>query len=91
MKIFDIEEAVISSGSKGGRVETIGGEKFEYKAATVDRVSDPTGAGDVFFAAYLLSRELNNLDISSACRYAAGIAARQVEGRYLAHDRLVLS
>ena len=91
MKGFDIEEAVISSGSKGGRVETITGEKFEYRAAMPDRVSNPTGAGDVFFAAYLLSREVNNLDISSACRYAAGIAARQVEGRYIAPDRLALS
>jgi sugar/nucleoside kinase (ribokinase family) len=71
-------------------VETIGGKKHEYAAEGIETRTDPTGAGDVFFAAYLLSRFFRNQDIAQACRYAAGIAARQVEGRYIGFDRLVL-
>ena len=91
MEIFEIEEAVITSGAKGGWVEIPGGEKFVYAAQSFDTVIDPTGAGDVFFAAYLLSRFIKNHEISRSSRYAAGVAARQVAGGYIPFDRLVLS
>ena len=90
MKSFGIKEAVITMGAKGGRVETQNGEKHYYAATRIDSVSDPTGAGDVFFATYLLSRFIRNQKIAGACRYAADIAARQVEGKFIAVDRLVL-
>ena len=91
MKSFEIDESVITLGQKGGWVETRRGEKFKYSAGRVNAVTDPTGAGDVFFAAYLAGRFVNNQNISDACRHAACIAARQVEGRYISIDRLALT
>jgi sugar/nucleoside kinase (ribokinase family) len=52
---------------------------------------DPTGAGDVFLAAYIVSRFVNQKDIPDACIYAAKIAARQVAGKYITKDVLALS
>ena len=91
MKTFQINEAVITLGEKGGWVESAAGERFEYNARRVDNAIDSTGAGDVFFAAYLLSRFIENRNIARACQYAAVIAARQVEGSYISFDRLVLA
>ena len=90
MKSFEIEESVITLGPEGGWVETLSGEKYEYTADRIKTVIDPTGAGDVFFAAYLICRFVNNQDIPNACRYAARIAARQVEGTHISIDRLIL-
>ena len=90
MECFEIEEAVITLGQEGGWVETLSGEKFDFSADRIESVSDPTGAGDVFFAAYLISRFGNNQDIPDACRCAARTAARQVQGSHISIDRLVL-
>jgi sugar/nucleoside kinase (ribokinase family) len=90
MKDFKIEESVITLGQDGGWVEKQSGDKFHYKADKIESVTDPTGAGDVFFASYIISRFANNRNIPDACRYAAHIAARQVEGKYLTIDSLVL-
>jgi sugar/nucleoside kinase (ribokinase family) len=90
MESFEIEEAVITLGREGGWVQTRDGLKINYTANRLETVADPTGAGDVFFAAYLLSRFIKNRGIADACQYAAGIAARQVEGTYISLDRLVL-
>jgi sugar/nucleoside kinase (ribokinase family) len=51
---------------------------------------DPTGSGDVFLAAYIVSRFVDKKDIPDACIYAAEIAARQVEGKYITIDQLSL-
>ena len=90
MTCFEIKESVITLGQKGGWVQTLKGEKFKYSADRIECELDPTGAGDVFFAAYLLGRFVNNKDVPDACRYAAATAARQVEGRYISVERLVL-
>jgi len=52
--------------------------------------TDSTGAGDVFFAAYITSRFLKQMKISEACRYAAKIAAKQVEGKFISLKKLGL-
>jgi sugar/nucleoside kinase (ribokinase family) len=90
MRRFDLQEIVVTLGAKGGFVQKRDGTAIHYQASEVGSVADPTGAGDVFFAAYLVSRWADGKDIYAACRYAAGIASRQVAGRYIAADTLRL-
>jgi sugar/nucleoside kinase (ribokinase family) len=90
MRRFDIDELVVTSGRRGGFVQERSGAEYDYRARLVEYPSDPTGAGDVFFAAYLASRFADERGIPDACRYAARIAARQVDGRFLAADTLRL-
>ena len=91
MRSFDIEESVITLGPEGGWVETLGGEKFNYSAGRIGAETDPTGAGDVFFAAYLIGRLADHQDIPDACRRAARTAASQVAGKHISIDRLLLT
>ncbi|UCD77304.1 MAG: hypothetical protein JSW26_17995 [Desulfobacterales bacterium] len=90
MRRFNIEEIVVTLGKKGGFVRKQSGVAYNYQAQVVDFPVDPTGAGDVFFAAYLVSRYSAEKEIPDACRYAANIAARQVEGKYITADTLSL-
>jgi sugar/nucleoside kinase (ribokinase family) len=87
---FKIEESVVTLGKKGGFVQTRGGETIKYAADTVNSPVDPTGAGDVFFAAYIVNRFSNQMQIPEACRCAARIAAQQVAGKYITVDQLGL-
>ena len=91
MHHFKIEEFVVTLGDKGGFVQKQSGETFHYDAAPIKTPIDPTGAGDVFFAAYIASRITHRKDIPDACIYAAKIAAQQVEGKYITKDFLALS
>jgi sugar/nucleoside kinase (ribokinase family) len=91
MHCFKIEEFVVTLGDKGGFVQKQNGETFHYDAALVKTPVDSTGAGDVFLAAYVVSRFVDKIDIPDACMYAAKIAARQVEGKYITKDVLALS
>ena len=90
MQRFKIEECVITLGRKGGFVQNCRGELFHYDAAVAETPLDPTGTGDVFFAAYIVSRFADNKNIPDACVYAAEIAARQVEGNYIPGELLSL-
>jgi len=83
MNRFKIEESVVTLGQSGGFVQTQSGETIKYAADIVNYPIDPTGAGDVFFAAYITSRFSNQMQIPEACRYAARIAARQVAGQFI--------
>ena len=87
---FKIEECVITLGPKGGFVQTQEGKIFKYAAEYVGTPTDPTGAGDVFFAAYITSRFSNQMQITDACQYAAQIAARQVAGKFISLKLLCL-
>ena len=87
---FEIEEFVVTLGDRGGFVQKQNGETFHYDAAMIKTPVDPTGAGDVFLAAYIVSRFVNQKDIPDACIYAAKIAARQVAGKYITKDELSL-
>ena len=87
---FDIDEFVVTSGHKGGFVQTITGEEIPYSATGVASNEDPTGAGDIFLAAYVIGRFLDQRSIADACKYAAKLAALQIEGNYIKPNHLCL-
>ena len=80
---YNIEEFVVSRGQSGGFVKLIDTAKIEYQPAPIPKSDDPTGAGDVFFAAYIIGRFAEKKDVPDACNYASHLAARQVEGKYI--------
>ena len=90
MHEFKIDEIVVTLGKNGGFVQNRDGKIFQYDAAKVKSQVDPTGAGDVFFAAYIVSRFSKQMQIPDACRHAARIAAQQVEGKYITINELGL-
>ncbi len=90
-KRFNISEIVVTSGEKGGYVLTESGEIVKYKANKGDTIIDTTGAGDVFFAAYLSARLYKKQTIEKSSCYASLIASRHVEGKYISENRLRLS
>ena len=90
LRHFKINEFVVTAGHSGGFVQTITGEKIQYPATAVKVREDPTGAGDVFLAAYVIGRYLNRWSIVNSCEYAAKLAARQIEGNYITPDDLRL-
>ena len=90
MKWFKIKESVVTLGKNGGFVQTQNGAMINYGADPVKYQVDPTGAGDVFFAAYIAGRFSIKMPIPEACRYAARIAALQVAGNYVTINQLGL-
>ncbi len=88
MNKYKLSEIVVTAGSEGGRVVLASGKEVNYKAHPVNHVVDTIGAGDVFFAAYLVSRLHERRCIRKACEYAAFVAARQVQGQYIPDDCL---
>jgi sugar/nucleoside kinase (ribokinase family) len=87
---FGVDEFIVTKGRKGGYVRDHDGREHPYDAVKVQSVQDPTGAGDVFFAAYTVSRFLKGLNIADACGYAARLAANQISGSYIAQDTIGL-
>lgn len=83
LRKFNVTEAVVTSAEKGGYVMTLSGKRTNYDAVHIDELVDSTGAGDVFFSAYIVSRIYRGLSISEACQFAAQKAAMQVEGKYI--------
>ena len=88
MNAYKLNEIVVTAGHEGGRIVLMSGKAVSYKARRVNHVVDTTGAGDVFFAAYLVSRLHQRHSVDVACKHAALIAARQVQGRYIPEDYL---
>lgn len=90
MRDCSVGEWVVTDGSHGGWVATRQGLRTNFAAAPVATVADPTGAGDVFFAAYLAQRLHRGAGIAAAAQQAAALAARQVEGGFIAETTLRL-
>ncbi|MEE2627336.1 MAG: PfkB family carbohydrate kinase [Candidatus Latescibacterota bacterium] len=86
---YNLREVVVTKGSLGGYVQDLRGV-HRFEAEPVTRVCDPTGAGDVFFAAYLSARIVEKKPTSIAVRAAARLAAEQVGGTFLGEDILAL-
>ena len=91
MLSFEIEEFVVTRGEKGGFVKNINGHEIKYKATSLKKFDDPTGVGDVFFASYIICRNLKKMAVIDACAYASKLSAQQVEGRYILPEELSLS
>jgi len=87
---FEIDELVETQGSRGGRVFVRGRGAYSYQAVPVPVPVDSTGAGDVFFAAYLVARLRDATGQEGAAIHAAAIAAEQVAGIYIEKDAIVL-
>ena len=88
MEEFRIEQWLTTDGKRGGCLQNRAGKRYDFRAANVDKVVDPTGAGDVFFAAYLTYHLYEGADIDEALRQAAAVTARQVEGRFITAEEL---
>ncbi len=91
MKRFDITEWVATSASKGGCIHVCGGRRLSYKPVPVDDPADPTGAGDVFFAAYTVARLHLRRAPAVAGRHAARLSSEHVAGRYIPAEILGLA
>jgi len=85
---FDIEELVVTNGSRGGVIIRLNGDSVPYNAVTVESIISTIGAGDVFFAAYLAGRLYRGESIVVSCETASRTAARQVAGQFITHDTL---
>jgi sugar/nucleoside kinase (ribokinase family) len=90
MNQFKIKEFVVTSGDKGGFVQKLTGAEIRYEASELKSIDDPTGAGDIFLAAYIIGRFIKHQPIPTACKYAAKLAALQIEGNYIKPDDLCL-
>jgi sugar/nucleoside kinase (ribokinase family) len=91
MKRFDITEWVVTSASKGGWIHVRGSRRCSYKPMPVDVPLDPTGAGDVFFAAYTTARLRLHRTPAAAARHAARLSSAHVAGRYIPAEILGLA
>jgi sugar/nucleoside kinase (ribokinase family) len=87
---YGVEEFIVTQGGNGGYVRDYSGCEYSYDAVKIQTLQDPTGAGDVFLAAYTIGRFLKKLNIADACNFAAKLAANQISGRYIAQDALGL-
>ncbi|MGD2096948.1 MAG: PfkB family carbohydrate kinase [Desulfobacterales bacterium] len=91
MRKFDIREFIVTLGAMGGFVQKPNAAAIPYEAAAVKIKGDPTGAGDIFLAAYAVERLIRQHSIDRACEYAAQLVARQIEGNYIKAEDLCIS
>ena len=87
---YNIQELVITEGSKGGQILRPKAAPISFRAVPVKNSTDFTGAGDVFFAAYLIKHIYHREEISTSCDYAARIASLKIKGSYIPYSDLDL-
>ena len=83
LETYRLKEIVVTDGARGGTVIQASGAKTTYRGVPVSPITDPTGAGDVFFAAYLAERWHARHSVSISVEHAARVAARQISGAYI--------
>lgn len=91
MRRFHIREFIVTTGATGGFVQEINAAAIPYEAAAVKIEGDPTGAGDIFLAAYAVERLFRQHSIARACEHAAQLVARQIEGKHIKAKDLCIS
>ena len=74
---------IVTLRKRGGFVQKRSGDKIHYAADKIRSLEDPTGAGDVFLAAYIVGRFFRQKKFSEACSYAANLVAQQIAGNYI--------
>lgn len=73
---YDVDEIVITDGSKGSRI--ISEEEIKIDAVYCDDVVDTTGCGDTYMAAFI-SYRLSNNSIKSSGDFASLIASEKLK------------
>jgi sugar/nucleoside kinase (ribokinase family) len=91
MNRFHIAEWVVTNGPKSGCIHVRGGRRHLYEPAPIAALVDPTGAGDVFLAAYTVARFKQRQPVAAAGNHAAQVAAEYVSGRYINEAALDIS
>lgn len=80
---FGVDEWVVTMGPGGGFIRDAAGAEHPYAAEPAADPQDPTGAGDVFLAAYVCARFRDGAAPGAAARLAARAAAAQVAGAFI--------
>ncbi len=91
MRAYTIDEMVVTAGARhGGFIRNSAGDEIHYDAEPVDTPVCTVGAGDVFFASYLVNRFYRGKDIPVSSKLAASLAACQIEGHHISAKALSL-
>ncbi len=88
MQEYGVEQWLITDGTRGGWLLSRSGTRHEFRAVAASEIADPTGAGDVFFAAYLTYHLYKGANIDEALQRAAALTTRHVEGQFIGADEL---
>jgi hypothetical protein len=72
LKDFNIDEIIITDGSKGSRV--LADKEYRIQPVKCDKVIDSTGCGDTYMAAYI-SKKLTSQSILKSADFASKIAS----------------
>ena len=88
MEQFKIDQWLTTDGGNGGWLLDHASGRHDFDVVPVADVRDPTGAGDVFFAAYLTYFVYEDAGIDEALRQAAALTAAQVAGDFITADEL---
>ena len=72
---YDVDEIVITDGSKGSRI--VSGDEIKIDAVKCDDIADATGCGDTYMAAYI-SQRLSFKSSKEAGNFASLIASRKL-------------
>jgi sugar/nucleoside kinase (ribokinase family) len=88
MQECGVEQWLMTDGPRGGWLLSSSGVRHDFRAVPASEIADPTGAGDVFFAAYLTYHLYQGANIDQALQRASVLTARHVEGRFITADEI---
>ena len=73
---FDVDEIIITDGSRGSRIIS-NNHETKINAVKCENITDATGCGDTYMAAYI-SRRLNDYSIKRSGEFASQIASEKL-------------
>ena len=80
LSLHKLEEIVVTCGDRGSWIYSAENKLYKIKAYPPYKVSDPTGLGDTYLAAYL-SCKRNDADIFNCGEFAARLATIKLENK----------